>query len=568
MPLLQWLEEQAVVPLRVRSAMAESNTSNLEQLINSLLVCVQTLASRSSKEDKDDSGGYLLEGYTLSRDFTHLLHLSNVHDQLRDVCAELSSRGNIKEDLLIITSFLDPYLLLAREQLSSTGNWTKTLLKFDFVLCSLLQSLCQQGFCRPLDTEDDGQPSGDALDATEGIGIGDGQGIENVGKDIEDASQIEGLRGEEEKNDKEGAKEDSDAIEMPDDFGGDLRDVSEDGSEDVDQSDDGEEPEFDETLGDLDPLDPSTLDEKMWDDGKSPEDSGAQEGKSDASQSIDQSGPSEVMAKEGQEKEGKKGSTEERQELTGVEATDHEEEIEPEAVPPSDPTVNGAPIDQIPEADTLNLPDDVDLGDNDTEAKQQESGDLMDEDSEDPEDRPADGLNEESAMDTFDEDGSSSRNNGLGDADEPDAEPDINADAQGQLQASEEEAQDNEGEEPQSDGTGRPDLTSGSGAADLIDIVDPEVGVPGLSGNLVPAPTGNNGDFEAPNNDEKYEVFQILKMFVDRLLGQWTPVNFQKTLLLKVPILVQEHRVMFKAKRLLGVKSDSSLILFEVSEMP
>ena len=506
-PLLQWLEEQTITPLLVRCAVAESNTSKLEQLINLLLLSVQSLASRSSSEDKDDSGGYLLEGYTLSRDFTHLLYLSNVHDQLRDVCSELSSRGNIKEDLLTITSFLGPYLLLAREQLSSTGNWTKTLLKFDFVLCSLLRSLCQQGFCRPLDDDDGGQPNGDALDATEGIGIGDGQGVENVGKDIEDASQIEGLRAEEENSDKEGAKEDSDAIEMSDDFGGDLRDVFEDGNEDVDRSDDGKEPEFDETLGDLDPLDPSTLDEKMWDDGKGPEDSGVQEGKSDPAQSIDQSGSSEAMAKEDREKEGRKESTEERQELTGVEETEHEEGVEPEEDTPSDPTVNGAPIDQIPEANTLDLPDDVDLDNDDTDEKQQESGDLMDEDSEDHhEDQPADDQTEKSAMNTFDEDESSSRNNGLGGADEPDAEPDINADTQGQLQASEEEERENMGEEPQRDATARPDLTSGSGTADLIDFVNLD-GASGLDGSVVQAPTGNNGDSEAPHNDEKYEMF-------------------------------------------------------------
>ena len=98
---------------------------------------------------------------------------------------------------------------------------------------------------------------------TAGIGIKDGSGNDDVSKEIEDKSQIEGLQGDNdnvENKEREGKHED--AIEMNDDFGGDLEDIPDADSERNAESYANDEPALDKTLESLDDLDTSAVDEK------------------------------------------------------------------------------------------------------------------------------------------------------------------------------------------------------------------------------------------------------------------------------------------------------------------
>ena len=87
----------------------------------------------------------------------------------------------------------------------------------------MLQTLSAQGFCKPPDL-DDSKDGEDPAESVGGVGLGEGSGSQNVSKDIEDESQVEGLRGDGQQDtmDNKGGK---DAIEMSDDFGGDMEDI-------------------------------------------------------------------------------------------------------------------------------------------------------------------------------------------------------------------------------------------------------------------------------------------------------------------------------------------------------
>lgn len=487
-PLQQWLSDQVVVPLSLRSSISEPNASKLEQFINSLLVCTQTLASRCSDDNKgEESDEYILNGYIDNRDFTHLLHLDEIKGKLTDLIADLSSWSDVKEPLSIITPFLDVYLTLAQEQLLSLSNWTKAFFKLSFVLCSLLLSLCQVGFCKPPDIGDEDDACGGTVDATGGVGIGDGLGTDNVSKEIEDESQIEGLRGEEiDSKEEQSGHDEGDAIEVNDDFGGELEDFPEQDTEEDDRGAGEEQEEFDETLGNLDPLDPSAIDEKMWSDKQGSEGSDDQQGEADTGHSEKQKGSSELVAKDGKERKKSKESLEERTQ-EDVEVTD-QEEIEAEDDSNSDPNVNGAPLEHIPDANTLDLPDDIDLGLDDI-AKQGQVDESEDEDV-GPDGESVEEMNEST--------------NELPSVDhqmDTQESPDPNEDNT-QEQAEEDGSGDRN--DVQNDAVAHPDLSKGTGTTDPQNFKQ-DFGTSGSDDDGGTSQFGNNQNYNAQefNHDNK-----------------------------------------------------------------
>ena len=335
------------------------------------MISIQTLTSRcpvtTDDEANEESQDYISNGYKFVRDFTHLLGLDKINAHIDALLIELSSCANFRPILTKVLPFLEIYLILVRDHLAVHNNWTKSLFKLVFVLCTVIQTLSQQGFCQPPEGDDNDDSGGGEGEAdTGGVGIGDGSGNDDVSKEIEDESQIEGLQGDDVENkEHEGKHDNEDGIEMNDDFGGALEDMPDAGSENDAESDADDEPELDETLGNLDA---SAVDEKMWGDEKGPEDSRDSEDQTNQDHSKEQGDSSEVVGKESQEqkqKQSKEKRPEESEELD-LEGKDESGAEENEGDESNDPNVSGAPMnDQVQEANTLDLPEDIDLSGND-----------------------------------------------------------------------------------------------------------------------------------------------------------------------------------------------------------
>ncbi|KAJ3507966.1 hypothetical protein NLJ89_g6013 [Agrocybe chaxingu] len=372
LPLQEWLDEQAPAPLFPSESATISDDSKFDSLLNSLLLSIQAFVHRCSSEadglQEDHPEKYVLKGYHTIRDFTHLLSLAGVNARLNDFLASLTSHDDISRELSRIIPFLDLYLALAKDQLVSHSRWTKALFKLNFILCSILHTLCQQGFCKPPNKDD--AVGGELAETSDGVGIGEGSGTENASKDIQDESQIEGLKGDhDEDQGPQDRHEDGDAIEMDNDFSGDLEDLPDDCSDNTDQSDAGSEADLDETLDELDRLDPSAIDEKMWGDENGSGDSNDTEEKADQDHSKEQGGASEVVAKESEHQS--KATEKTRDDKTSLEdmEVDKEENFsEGEEEGSSEPNLGGAAMDEhVPEANTFDLPDDIDLGGDEAE---------------------------------------------------------------------------------------------------------------------------------------------------------------------------------------------------------
>ncbi|KAJ7156010.1 midasin nuclear AAA ATPase [Mycena crocata] len=370
-PVKCWLELQEPILLASDMDITAVN-DNTDTLIDLFLVHVQSMLSACpefpTEEEDNERDRYIEQDYHTVRNLTRLLKLKQTLESLDDTLLQLVVHGgDMQCKLQRFLPFLQLYLQLAHHQLMAHSEWTKALFKLDFVLCSVTQTVARDGFCKPPD-DDEAGAGGEASEVSGGMGLGAGQGSENVSKEIEEESQVEGLKGDDDEGaDPQDRKDDDDAIEMNEDIGGSLEDVPEDEeSQDDKDSDQGSDPDPEEQLGDLDASDPSAVDEKLWGDEEGPQNSAEKEDKTNQDHSEEKTNDSEVVAKEGEQQQKSKDKKEgdEQQPADQEPPSNAEDEAMAGEEEQEDyPDVSGAPMDDhLQDANTLDLPDDMDLG--------------------------------------------------------------------------------------------------------------------------------------------------------------------------------------------------------------
>lgn len=472
-PTREWLSTENAMRIRIELSHEEESNGATEAFLNTLLYRVQVMVTEVDKvnadghEDRETSQS-ILRAYRETSNFTQLLSLTRVLEQLDTLLDTVSTEKELKDALQCILPFLSVYQNLVHNQLAAHAQWTKAVLKLDYILCSTLLRLSKEGFCQPPEREEGGDDEGEALEAADGTGLGEGSGVENVSKEIEDESQVEGLKGDDEGNQEKG-KDDSDdnAVEMSENFDGTLEDVPDDGSEKGEEdgkSDEESEADPEERIEELDPTDPSALDEKIWGDESGPPDSGDTQDKTGKDHSEEHSGSSEVVAKESNEKS--KDETKENEESRMKE---HDEEV-PEAEErgeeeEGEPSAAGAPMeDHVQDTNTLDLPEDMelDVGEeerekniDDSEIEGEGEEELLDEKI--MEDK---GLDDDMAFDNNQPEGVE------GDGPEEDAMDDLGMEMDNKAEAKPEDKQpesDQSEEERAPEVTARPDTSAGEG---------------------------------------------------------------------------------------------------------
>jgi midasin len=206
-----------------------------------------------------------------------------------------------------------------------------------------------------------------------------------VSEEIKEESQVEGLQDVQEEGNTEREKGEGDkAIEISEDFAGELEDVE--GPDEGEEDDgSGNESEVEDKAEDLDANEPHAVDEKLWGDqqGKEPRDSDDRL-KEDHSSGRQQGSP-EVTANEnrGEDKGEKEG-----EDLAAATESDIQEDAP--GVDEEQPGKQGAPIeDWIDEKETLNLLEDLQMSEGeareggvDDATNESDEGDLVDEEVE------------------------------------------------------------------------------------------------------------------------------------------------------------------------------------------
>ncbi|KAL4245562.1 Midasin [Abortiporus biennis] len=345
-----------------------------DHVIDSLLLSVQSLLELRPVDDppQGDSEAqdrYARDGSQLTCSLTARLALGSLLEELHKTLQYIGTRPHSKAQIIVarFMPFLEQYVQLAEHQVTVQAEWSASLFKLDYVLCSIMKTISKDGFCQPPNAEE--EAGGEGGDAVEGSGLGAGTGQENVSKDIQDESQVEGLQGEEdtgEDDDVERAEE-GNAVEMAEDFGGKMQDIGEEEQDGEGSEGDNEsELDLDEQIGDLDQSE-NAIDEKLWGDEGGPQDRDKKETQEDHSTQPGEE--SEMVAKEDETHQDSQGTNSKPEQpetpRDGAEETQADEPMEQEEQEEQEEDPNGAhgaPMDEhIPEADTLDLPDDFNM---------------------------------------------------------------------------------------------------------------------------------------------------------------------------------------------------------------
>lgn len=234
-------------------------------------------------------------------------------------------------------------------------------------LATSVNTLLTQGFCRPSEPAD-GQEQSGKLES--GTGLGEGEGAEDISKDVGEDEGLTELAQSREKEEQDGEIENAeDAVDMGnDDLEGEMEDYDERKSDEDgdDRSEDEEGNDIDEETGSVDDLDPTAVDEKMWDDMKNEsEDKELKNDKAKGEKSDDQTAA-----------DGEKADQEDMEGLEGEEQVDEEDGEEGEGAERPE-AENMDPHTDNQEA--LDLPDELQLA-GEEEAKEDDiSDDGMDE---------------------------------------------------------------------------------------------------------------------------------------------------------------------------------------------
>jgi len=425
-------------------------------------VTVQSLLTNVTKENEatDDTDNYIKDTSRHLAELSNLLRVTPFVESLESVAKSLSkcSEREAGKKVARILPFVQRYILLVEEQISTLTQWTSSLFKLQYVVCSIMRTVATQGFCTPPDMDE----SGDAKDNGEtmsGTGLGEGAGSTDVSKEIEDESQVEGLKGQDEERNAEqekGREEDNSAIEMGDDFDGEMEDIPDKGSEGGQNSDEEDEEGPEEQLGDVDAADPSAVDEKLWGDEKGPQEDA--EGKTNEDHSKKAADDSEVVAKEGERPKQQQAAQDKREDAPADNNTIDDplpEDTGDEQPDETAPEGAGAPVDDyVQDADTLDLPNDMDLGtgedmSEDPVADEGDDNMSVDEGAQEPDDGPdfrdadttEDRPQDTSAEDTAMQDDLQAQKQEAGgendDAEEKEDEPSENAIGQPDVQSGE-----------------------------------------------------------------------------------------------------------------------------------
>lgn len=225
----------------------------------------------------------------------------------------------------------------------------RSLCRLASILAKSFSQIVSEGFCSP--SENSAPEAGKTEKLEGGTGLGEGEGAEDISKDIQEDEDLSELAQQNnEKKDQEELENQEDAVDMNhDELEGEMGDVSEKGDDENEEStSETDNNEIDDETGGVDDLDPSAVDEKLW-DGKGEETEKEKEGckpkgpiKNDE-QVADSADQRDADAEEGGEEEDE----------TSQHGADEREEVVQDEVEKVDPRAQ--------EGENLDLPEEMSL---------------------------------------------------------------------------------------------------------------------------------------------------------------------------------------------------------------
>ncbi|KAI1640182.1 hypothetical protein F4809DRAFT_637851 [Biscogniauxia mediterranea] len=353
----------------------------VKKLCDSILVAVETFNKTISKlPASDDESSWLVNYSDIIAASIRALHMRQVEQNVAETMnafkqVDLSNDATNKlatSLIAVVSPVMTQYQTICNQSIEKLVNVHRSTCKLGYTLSKIFTQLSSQGFCTPKEKSD--ETSGQSEKLESGTGLGEGEGAEDISKDIQPDEDLSELAQEKNKEPGEGMEDEKDAVDMADEeLEGDLGSI--DGGEDEEKGsnageDDKSEDELDEETGDVDDLDPSAVDEKMWDGENEEEADNDQKGEASKGQKKEE----EVAAEQKPDAQDNQPNDADGQ---GDEEMDDDAAEEDENVQPHDHELNQQ--DQnVQEQDTLALPDDMEIDGKDDEELSSISDDELD----------------------------------------------------------------------------------------------------------------------------------------------------------------------------------------------
>ncbi|KAF5102622.1 hypothetical protein D0Z00_000332 [Geotrichum galactomycetum] len=389
--------------------------------------------------------------------------------QITKYIASSSNEADFQKSLSLLGAAIpfmhEYYELCSIVESRMLHNFTTTN-KGAFILMRSLQTLAQNGFCSPQEEQSNEDDSGATKDGT---GLGDGSGAQNNSNDVEDdedLSEHAQKDNEDQNKDEKNDDEDDNAVDIEGDMGaGDLEDASDQDKSDDEDDDEDDENELDEEVGDVDDLDPNAVDEKMWDE------KGDDKDKEKKSDQVPEGANDDDMEAKEDENEAENGKEPKQSEDGNNENEQDENAEEEEDVAEQEDNVNQQEKEdlepEVPETETLELPEDMNLDGEDDEDDKGDDKDQDDVDMPDVEDENFEGGDDKEGSDEVNkQDGMDADSEAEKEGDEEEEDQEVDPDAMDldenpgddDIDAEKEEGQGEENEQPEEeDGQPKPE---------------------------------------------------------------------------------------------------------------
>ncbi|MCJ1283644.1 hypothetical protein MMC26_002975 [Xylographa opegraphella] len=358
--ILIWTNTDGLAEHKTTNGVYSASLANIDQavstLVDTILVGVQHLQETlTTLPNSYEARAWVLLADS-SRDrglkFLHITELTTKIDHALSQLQYLSQTD--LQDLRGATALFHIALPIMKQYGAIYSNILRRHLEFHASLCRMacilsasFRQILVQGFCSPVEKSAAEEGRTEKLEA--GTGLGEGEGAEDISKDIKDDEDLSELAQESRKDKGEEEIEDEkDAVNMDqDELEGEMGEPGENEEEDgSDAESEASEGEIDEEAGEVDDLDPSALDEKLWDgSGENAE----REKEGDQSKGRKEN---EIAAQDSAL--GQDDAEDEEGEDIDETGADEGEDVRQEDVEKTDP--------HLQEGQKLDLPDEMDLG--------------------------------------------------------------------------------------------------------------------------------------------------------------------------------------------------------------
>ncbi|KFY73875.1 hypothetical protein V498_10015, partial [Pseudogymnoascus sp. VKM F-4517 (FW-2822)] len=160
---------------------------------------------------------------------------------------------------------VEQYYNILQQSIARYAQLNRATCKMTYILAKTFIQIATQGFCTPAEKSDSQEGKTDKLES--GTGLGEGEGADDISKDIQEDEDLTELAEEPNKGDRDDEIEDEkDAVDMADaDMEGEMGEAEDKGEDEEGSGDEDDKDDIEEETGDVDDLDPNAVDEKMWD---------------------------------------------------------------------------------------------------------------------------------------------------------------------------------------------------------------------------------------------------------------------------------------------------------------